>query len=360
MPPRGRTPLLPTLAHGGPHRREVESHLAGQQLLDALPLVARSAVMQHALADLERCARVSQWPVLLEGETGAGKTLFARRLHSMRRGDERPFKHIILANLSASLASAELFGHVQGAYTDARTSRAGLIASAAGGTVFLDEIDKAPAEVLARLLHVIDCREFTPVGADRTVRIDVDFVAASNRPLRSLVEAGMFPADLLARFGHFVVVVPPLRERRADIEELVAWYLRRLGPRVQRNAPPTISRELLALLREAPWPNNLRELESALALMLAEAAGSDELTARHITGALTMALGRDCAPHGPTDDDLLEAWRRCGGKIPAAAAATRISRTTAWRRLHRLGVLPPRGVPGDSTSRITTERSSEP
>lgn len=302
----------------------------------SLPLVAHSASMREALADFDRCARVFGWPVFIEGETGAGKTLFALRLHHIRRGADRPFQHIMLNTIPASLVSSELFGHAPGAFTDARSGRAGLIASAAGGTVFLDEIDKPSLDVLGHLLRVIDRREYFVLGTDKVIKIDVEFVAASNRSPAQLVREGKFPPDLLARFGHFFVRVPSLRERRADIPDLAEWFVRQLAPRCGYECPPEIEPDLLALLCAADWPGNLRELESALALVMSEARGARVLTPGHLCSRLVSELGAGTRGK-PSDEQLLDAYAVAHGNVPRTSEMLGISRTTAWRRLRDLG-----------------------
>lgn len=307
--------------------------------------------MRVALADLERCARIQYWPVLLEGESGSGKSLFARRLHALRRGEDRPFQHVVLANIPSGIASSELFGHVAGAFTHAESNRTGKIVSAIGGTVFLDEIDKADPEVLMRLLHVVDRRELSALGTDRTVRVDVDFVAASNRSLAALVAEGKFPHDLLARFAHAIVEVPPLRQRHVDLPDIVRWYVARLAPRVRYSEPPRVSPALMVLLVRSAWPNNLRELESALALIMAEANGALELVPEHAVGRVAGALGRPARRAAPSDDEVLTAFEHALQHLPTAAAKLGINRSTMWRRLRSLGALKPNAEGSSASSK---------
>ncbi|MBI3791859.1 MAG: sigma-54-dependent Fis family transcriptional regulator [Gemmatimonadetes bacterium] len=291
--------------------------------------------MQLMLVTADRLARVANWPILLIGESGAGKSILAHWLHRRRRGEAAPFEHVLMHTLSSGLAAAELFGHAAGAFTDARTARRGRLLAAEGGTVFLDEIDKAPMSVLTQLLHVIDRGQLWPVGSDRHVELRADFVAATNRSLALLRTQPDFPQDLLARFGHFILEVPPLRERRADIAELVNAFLERLAPRCGYDRPPTIEPDLLDILREAPWPGNLRELESALAIICAEARGEAPLAPRHLPPELANALGV-ASRAGPSDSEFRAALERMDRSIPATAQLLGIHRSTAWRRANRL------------------------
>ncbi len=181
----------------------------------------RSAPMVRALDELGRLASDRDVPVLIEGESGTGKTLLARYVHALSPRSEGPFQHVLVAALDDALASSELFGHVVGAFTDARRDRPGYFALANRGTLFLDEIGKASLSVQRKLLHAIEHGEIHPIGSDVTLRIDTRVVAASNVPIADLVTGGEFLPDLYARIESFRVRLPPLRERRADIELLV-------------------------------------------------------------------------------------------------------------------------------------------
>jgi DNA-binding NtrC family response regulator len=225
--------------------------------------------------------------LLIEGESGTGKTYFARELHLASERAAGPFEYVVLSALDDSLASSELFGHVEGAFTDARRSRAGRFATARGGTLFLDEIGKASAAVQQKLLHAVEYGEIRPVGADRDVRVDVRIIAASNVPLEQLVLGERFLPDLHARLNAFRVRLPPLRERRADIpafvEQFVVAHALALGyPRT-----PSIHPDLMAALQRAPWPNNVRQLDSTLLRLLVDVDGAGELRLEHCVDDLS-------------------------------------------------------------------------
>ncbi|HKS05009.1 MAG TPA: sigma 54-interacting transcriptional regulator, partial [Gemmatimonadaceae bacterium] len=237
----------------------------------------RSNAYVLALAMLDRYAR-SGVPVLIEGESGTGKTLLARRVHDQSPRVGRAYHAVALSSVDDTLAGSELFGHVVGAFTDARASRAGMFASAHGGTLFLDEIGKASPVVQRRLLHAIEAHQVRPMGTDRDVAVDVRIVAATNIPLATLVDQGSFLPDLYARLETFRVRVPPLRERQADIPDLVRDAVRAHSTECGYTTPPEIEPALLQALQHERWPNNLRQLDAAVYRLLLDAEGAGVLT----------------------------------------------------------------------------------
>ncbi|MEP6730593.1 MAG: sigma 54-interacting transcriptional regulator, partial [bacterium] len=182
----------------------------------------RSASFQRVLARARRFARDRTATLLIEGESGTGKTRFARYLHAISPRAAKPYRSVVLSTIDDTLAASELFGHVSGAYTDARHARAGHFVSANGGTLFLDEIGKASLSVQQRLLHAVEYGEFRPVGSDRDMHVDVRIIAASNLPLETQVANDRFLPDLYARLSVFLLTLPPLRDRKADIPLLAA------------------------------------------------------------------------------------------------------------------------------------------
>ncbi len=205
----------------------------------------------------------SELPVLLLGETGVGKELFAHRLHRLSRRRAKPLVHVNCAALPESLAESELFGHVKGAFSGAVSDRPGRFEAAEGGTLFLDEIGELPLAVQAKLLRTLQNGEIQRLGADRPRRVDVRVIAATNRSLRDLVRAGSFRADLYHRLSVYPIPIPPLRERGNDVLLLAGRFLElnraRLGLRSLR-----LSAEAQAALRRYRWPGNVRELEHAI------------------------------------------------------------------------------------------------
>jgi DNA-binding NtrC family response regulator len=293
-----------------------------------------SAAYRRVLAQLERFARDGNATILLEGESGTGKTTLARFIHARSPRATRPFQQVVLSTIEDPLAGSELFGHVSGAYTDARQSRSGQFASANGGTIFLDEIGKASLAVQYKLLHVVECREFRPVGSDRDVRVDVRLVAASNVSLADEAARGRFLPDLHARLCAFRVRVPSLRERRADIPTLVAQSLGAHARRAGYGAMPQVHPELMDALQRAEWPNNLRQLDAAVHRILVDADGAPELTLEHCEDeSLGLhTLGR--ADRALTPERIADAIKQ-EGSVSGAARRLKVDRTTIHRHQRR-------------------------
>ena len=232
------------------------------QPADEPEIVGESEPLQRLLHELEVVAD-SELPVLLLGETGVGKELFARLLHRRSRRAGKPLVHVNCAALPESLAESELFGHVRGAFSGASTDRPGRFEAADGGTLFLDEVGELPLPIQAKLLRALQNGEIQRLGADRPRRVNVRVVAATNRQLRESVRDGGFRADLYHRLSVYPVPIPPLRERGTDVLLLAGRFLElnraRLGLRSLRLAPEAQE----ALLRY-PWPGNVRELEHVI------------------------------------------------------------------------------------------------
>lgn len=294
-----------------------------------------SAAYRRVLAQLERFARDGSATILLEGESGTGKTTLARFIHARSPRAARPFQQVVLSTIEDPLAASELFGHISGAYTDARQSRSGQFASANGGTIFLDEIGKASLAMQYKLLHVVERGEFRPVGSDREMRVDVRLVAASNVALADAAAQGGFLPDLYARLCSFRVRVPSLRERRADIPMLVEQSLTVHARRSGYGTAPRVHPELMHALQRAEWPNNLRQLDAAMHRILVDAEGAAELTLHHCEDD---ALGlHDFAEssRGLTPERIAAAIER-EGSVSAAARSLKVDRTTLHRHRRRM------------------------
>ena len=225
-------------------------------------IVGQSPALTQLLHEL-RVVASSALPVLLLGETGVGKELFARWLHRHSPRHGKPLVHVNCAALPETLAESELFGHVRGAFSGAMADRPGRIEAAEGGTLFLDEVGELPLAVQAKLLRTLQNGEIQRLGADRPRRVDVRVLAATNRPLREQVASGAFRADLYHRLSVYPVPIPPLRERGADTLLLAGRFLElnraRLGLRSLR-----LSAAAQAALQRYPWPGNVRELEHVI------------------------------------------------------------------------------------------------
>ena len=225
-------------------------------------LVGSSSPLLAALRKVDQVAPANT-SVLILGETGTGKELIARAIHNRSPRRDRPLVKVNCSAISAGLVESELFGHVKGAFTGALERRVGRFELADGGTIFLDEIGELPLETQVKLLRVLQEQEFEPVGSSRTFRVDVRMIAATNRDLQEAVRTGRFRPDLFYRLNVFPIEVPPLRERRADIPQLVMFFLSRfsrsLGKRITDVAPETMQH-----LSAYEWPGNIRELQNVI------------------------------------------------------------------------------------------------
>ncbi len=225
-------------------------------------IVGNTPALRHVLLQVERVAATAT-TVLITGETGTGKEIIARALHSRSTRRERPLVKVNCGAIPAGLVESELFGHVKGAFTGALQRRIGRFELADGGSIFLDEVGELPLDVQVKLLRVLQEQEFEPVGAARPVHVNVRVIAATNRDLEAMVKAGTFRADLFYRLNVFPIHVPPLRERREDIPLLVAFFLmsvsKKLGKPLEAFTASSLER-----MRSYDWPGNVRELQNVV------------------------------------------------------------------------------------------------
>jgi two-component system, NtrC family, response regulator HydG len=241
-------------------------------------LLGDGPAMQSLQARIDLAARSSA-PVVITGETGAGKELVARAIHARGARRHGPFVAVNSAAIPQDLLEAEVFGHVRGAFTGALQPRKGLMMEAHGGTLLLDEIGEMPVSLQAKLLRVLQFGEVRPVGGDRPHRVDVRVVASTHRDLRALVQEKRFREDLYFRLNVLPLVVPPLRERPEDIPTLATQFLAQARARTPHSPVRSIGEDAIRALRTAPWPGNVRELASVIER--AVVFGSDEqITAR--------------------------------------------------------------------------------
>ena len=257
------------------HRRtfDMESRLLRERLRTGVGMgnmVGRSPAMEKLYRILSKVA-FSTHPVLILGESGTGKELVARSIHENGPRSNKPFICVDCSSLVPTLIESELFGHVKGAFTGANRSKVGLLASANGGTVFLDEIGELPLDLQTKLLRALQEKEVRPVGANHSVPIDARILAATNRDLIQMVETGRFRKDLFFRLNVVNLVIPPLRDRRADIPLLGAHILERLQR--DNGRAYTFADDVLPLLMTYEWPGNVRELEHAIARACALSSG---------------------------------------------------------------------------------------
>jgi DNA-binding NtrC family response regulator len=333
--------LLSVLASRIELRRQERDvrHLSDAQALlldEGDSFIAESPAMRRLMDDVARIA-MSDAAVLLLGENGTGKSVLAKRLHRLSGRRARPFVKVDIGGLAPTLFEAELFGHVKGAFTDARQDRAGRFETADGGTLFLDEIGNLPLEQQPKLLRVLEDGEFERLGASRTQRLDVRVVAATNADLDAEVDAGRFREDLLYRLSVFPMRLPPLRERREDIIPLARYYLAEASRRYRRD-PPVLGSAVEGALLDHAWPGNVRELSHAMER--AALLGGD-----HVSAA-DLRLRKSSKPRGVEEmtlDDaeammLRVALERHDGNLMRAAEHLGITRQGMYRRLEKHGL----------------------
>ena len=331
---RTQSELAAALRRGA--RLEAENSVLRGEAAPALS--AASTAMRDVVHILERVAP-SDANVLITGENGTGKGLVARALHARSARAARPLVTVNTGGLSEGVFESELFGHVKGAFTDARSDRVGRFELADGGTLFLDEVGNVPPAQQARLLRVLETGELERVGSSRTRRVDVRIVSATNAHLPDEVAAGRFRQDLLFRLNTIEIHMPPLRNRREDIPLLASQFLTRHA-RHYRKAIGGFEPAALEALMEHPWPGNVRELDHAVERGVLMAAG-DRLR------AADLALRSAGDAPARLDDLSLEevemhlikkALARFEGNVSRAAEALGLSRSALYRRLQRYGL----------------------
>jgi len=304
-------------------------------------LIARSASMGRIFRLIENLEH-SEATVLLTGESGTGKEMVARALHDHSPRRRGPFVAVNCGALPGELLETELFGHVRGSFTGAVRDRAGRFEIAAGGTLFLDEIGDMPLPLQVKLLRVLQERTFERVGESRSRQTDARIIAATNRDLRRAVSDGHFREDLFYRLRVVPIEIPPLRDRREDVEPLARVLLARVGARQGRAL--RFSPEALRALLRYPWPGNVRELENALEYGVAVCKGQTILPEDlpvEITGAEAprVQVSASSVEGASTGAERLQAvleehhWRRS-----EAARALGVSRTTLWRMMREAGI----------------------
>jgi DNA-binding NtrC family response regulator len=322
-------------------------------------LVGQSARLRNVSRLASKLGR-GHWPVLLLGETGTGKELVARTIH--RSGPGGPFVTIDCSSMVGPLMESELFGHVKGAFTGAHANKIGLIEQANGGTAFFDEIGELPLDLQAKLLRVLQEKEFRPVGSLQVRKSSFRIIAATNRDLAKEVEAGRFRQDLYYRLNVVTLRLSPLRERKEDLPALIRHFLEMYGN------GHTMSGELLELMMSYDWPGNVRELENCIQHMVAVNSGPvlhiqdapSQLLhfherRRNPAGAMQAAAAA-AAPDGNGDEPedsfvtpvlplaemerraIINALRYTKGDRVMAAHLLGIGRTTLYRKLKEYGI----------------------
>jgi len=317
-------------------RLEAENRALRQ---DRFPqLIAQSAAMRPVLDVISRVGP-SDANVLITGENGTGKSLVAQMLHSVSLRANRPLVTVNAGGLSEGLFESELFGHVKGAFTDAKTDRVGRFEMADGGTLFLDEIANISMNLQGKLLRAIETGDFERVGSSKTRRVDVRVFSATNADLNAEVTESRFRQDLLFRLNTIEIRLPALRDRREDIPLLAAHFLRQHAEHYRKHLTG-FDEGAIKLLLAHPWPGNVRELDHAVERAVLMATGEQIRS-----GDLGLRAGRDGATR--LEDMSLEdveallikkALARFNGNVSHAANALGLSRSALYRRLQRYGL----------------------
>jgi DNA-binding NtrC family response regulator len=312
---------------------------------DARPaIVAESRTMRAVLDQLERIAP-SDVNVLITGEHGTGKDVVARWLHAASRRADRQLVTVNAGGIADTLFESELFGHVKGAFTDAKTDRVGSFELADGGTLFLDEIANVSLKQQSKLLRVLESGDLQRVGSSRVRRVDVRVLAATNADLTKEVAEGRFREDLLYRLNTVEIHLPPLRERRDDIPQLAALFLREQATRYKHPAVELTPGAMRALL-DHQWPGNVRELRHAVeraVLMARGPAVTEDDLGLHSPRAASSPAGAGEFPMDLTLEGaerllIQRALARFNGNVSRAAEALGVSRSALYRRLQYYGL----------------------
>ncbi|MDT8423401.1 MAG: sigma-54 dependent transcriptional regulator [Desulfuromonadales bacterium] len=330
-------------------QRHQLSGLRNELLQSVEQMLGRGPQLRAIAAQVVRIAR-SNYAVLIQGETGAGKSRLASIIHGLSPRADQPFVSVQLGAIPESLVAAELFGHEKGAFTGAERKREGLVGAAKGGTLFLDDIDAAPPAIQALLLQLVDEKSYHPLGSNRVAHADIRIIAASNKDLAAETAAGNFRQDLYYRLATFMIEMPPLRTLPEDIPLLAEKFLREACHEIGR-APLEISAAASALLRAHPWPGNIRELHNVI--KYAAVMTDDLITPEILHNAISrtdptakgLSTGRTAAETPPIDLPLtmaeVEKWAlkralaAANGKKMVAARLLDMNYYTFKRHLKR-------------------------
>lgn len=314
-------------------------------------LLGDSQAMRHIRMQIDRVARLVPMAeavpptVLIQGETGTGKDVVARLLHISTAKSDRPFVHVDCASLPAELIESELFGHEKGAFTNAQGSRCGLIEAAEDGTLFLDEIGELPLALQAKLLNVLERRMVRRLGSTRERPVPARFIAATNRDLQQMVEAGQFRSDLFYRLNVLTIALPPLRERQDDVL-LLARHFAAQTERRYGLAKRDFSEDATAALRSYKWPGNVRELRHQISRAILLSRGS-VITTEDLALPQQSMVARDqpgFGMHAPMTLDMAErqlienALRLANNNVSEAARHLGITRMAIRYRMGKHGI----------------------
>ena len=320
-------------------RKYLEQEIQAEGLF--AEIIGSSSSMKRVLGQVETVAS-SQATVLILGETGTGKELIARAIHRTSKVKNGPFIKLNCAAIPTGLLESELFGHERGAFTGAISQKLGRMELADGGTLFLDEIGEIPLELQPKLLRVLQDQEFERLGSNRTIRVNVRLLAATNRNLEAEVSRHQFRSDLFYRLNVFPVRIPPLRERQEDIPALVRYFVQKFADRMGRKIE-SVPTKTMEALSQSPWPGNVRELENLIERSVILTQGS---VLRVPLSELRESTNKDETQASHTLDEaerehIIRVLRQTRGVISGpggAAARLGLKRTTLHSKMQRLGI----------------------
>jgi len=279
------TATINRLAAPNMQRRELEKAVRREYVSLEL-LLGESPAMRQVVQQARRIAE-TDFSIVIQGETGSGKSYLASVIHNLSRRRDHPFLTVSLGSLTETLAESQLFGHVKGAFTGALTTKQGLFEEADGGTLFLDDVDCASPAIQAKILHAVEHKWFFPVGGAKKVSVDTRVISASNRDLLAETAKGTFREDLYYRLCDLVITIPPLRVRGVDIALLARSFLNEASLELKR-VPPRLTPEAILFLNRHHWPGNVRELKSVM--KRAALFGSEALTVEELSGIITSKI----------------------------------------------------------------------
>ena len=303
-------------------------------------IVSKNHKIQEIFSILPDIAE-SDSTVLIQGPNGSGKELFARAIHNLSKRKDNPYVAVNCGALPDTLLESELFGYVKGAFTDARADKPGRFARAEGGTLFLDEIGDISPAFAAKLMRVLEEKEYEPLGATKTVKADVRIIAATNKDLQSLVESGAFREDLYYRLNVVRIELPLLKERREDIPLLTDHFVNQFNLKMGKNITG-VSDEVLSLLMKYDFPGNIRELENMMEHAFVLCKG-DFIELEHLPTELSNAKHYSTQAAWPLENAEVETIRKIlekyGGNRLKTAQELGIDRTTLWRKMKKYGFM---------------------
>lgn len=330
------------------HQRslEEENRLLREQVEQQYVMIGNSVPMQALRQQIEFAAP-TDGRILICGENGTGKELVAHLLHLHSQRRDQPFIEMNCAAIPEELIESELFGHVKGSFTGASEDKEGKFAQADGGTLFLDEVGDMSSKTQAKVLRVLEEQRFTPVGGNASMRVDVRVIASTNKDLEREIEVGGFREDLYYRLNVIPFQLPPLRERKEDIQELTRYFLEDFARKYARK-PPTFTRKALELLEGYPWPGNVRELRNIMERVIIMTP-QQRLDVFDLPEAI---LRRTILPSPESDgavslQDAREKFERAfileklmehKGNVNRAAQALQIERSNLYRKMRQLGI----------------------